>query len=178
MVAVGAGPVAAGVPAAAAVEEQTEFDVMLQDFGAEKIKVIKVVREFTDLGLRESKELVEGVPAKQRGTISIPLTIEKGERSVARPDVRGKQAVSEYRVVKPLTLGRALLTVLLRTGRTHQIRAHLASIGHPVVGDRTYGEKREEGGGELFLHAWIIRFPHPQTNITIEATAPPPPGFE
>jgi large subunit ribosomal protein L7/L12 len=63
MVAVGAGPVAPGVPAAAAEEEQTEFDVMLKDFGAEKIKVIKVVREFTDLGLRESKELVEGAPS-------------------------------------------------------------------------------------------------------------------
>jgi len=122
--------------------------------------------------------IVEGVPAKQRGTISIPLTIEKGERSVARPDVKGKKAVSEYRVVKQLTLGRALLTVLLRTGRTHQIRAHLASIGHPVVGDRTYGDQREEMGGELFLHAWKIRFPHPETGMMIEVTAPPPAGFE
>lgn len=122
--------------------------------------------------------VVEGVPAMRRGTISIPLTTKKGERSVTRPDVKGKKAVSEYRVVKPLTPGRALLTVLLRTGRTHQVRAHLASIGHPVVGDRTYGEKRKEGGEELLLHAWRIRFPHPETGVAIEVTAPPPAGFE
>jgi large subunit ribosomal protein L7/L12 len=62
MVAVGAVP---GAAAAAAVEEeeQTEFDVILKDFGAQKIQVIKAVRELTDLGLRESKELVEGVPS-------------------------------------------------------------------------------------------------------------------
>jgi len=62
MVAVGAVPGAAAA-AAVEVEEQTEFDVILKDFGAQKIQVIKAVRELTDLGLRESKELVEGVPS-------------------------------------------------------------------------------------------------------------------
>ncbi len=60
MVAVGAAPAAA--EAAAVEEEKTQFDVILKDFGAQKIQVIKAVRELTDLGLRESKELVEGVP--------------------------------------------------------------------------------------------------------------------
>lgn len=59
--AVAAAPVAGGAPAAEA-EEQTEFDVVLKDFGSNKIKVIKVVRELTGLGLKEAKELVEGVP--------------------------------------------------------------------------------------------------------------------
>jgi large subunit ribosomal protein L7/L12 len=63
MVAVGAVPGAAGAVAAAVEEEKTEFDVILKDFGAQKIQVIKAVRELTDLGLRESKELVEGVPS-------------------------------------------------------------------------------------------------------------------
>jgi len=54
----------AAAPAAAAVEEKTEFDVVMTNFGAEKIKVIKVVREITGLGLAEAKALVEGVPAK------------------------------------------------------------------------------------------------------------------
>jgi large subunit ribosomal protein L7/L12 len=64
MVAVGPVPGAAAAGAAAVVEEEkTEFDVILKDFGAQKIQVIKAVRELTDLGLRESKELVEGVPS-------------------------------------------------------------------------------------------------------------------
>ncbi len=67
MVAVGVAPAAAGVPAAAGLEEEkTEFDVILKDFGAQKIQVIKAVRELTDLGLRESKDLVEGVPSPVR----------------------------------------------------------------------------------------------------------------
>jgi len=63
MVAVGAAPIGAGVATAPAEEEKTEFDVILKDFGAQKIQVIKAVRELTDLGLRESKDLVEGVPS-------------------------------------------------------------------------------------------------------------------
>jgi len=69
MVAVGAVPGAAAA-AAVEVEEQTEFDVILKDFGAQKIQVIKAVRELTDLGLRESKELVEGVPSPVKHGVS------------------------------------------------------------------------------------------------------------
>ena len=60
----GAMPAAGGDAGGAAAEEQTEFDVVLQDFGAKKIQVIKVVRELTGLGLKEAKDLVEGVPGK------------------------------------------------------------------------------------------------------------------
>jgi len=63
-----AGPAAGG--GAAAVEEQTEFDVVLKDFGAEKIKVIKVVREVTGLGLKEAKDLVEAAPQKLKEGIA------------------------------------------------------------------------------------------------------------
>ncbi len=66
-VAVAAGPVAAAGPAA---EEKTEFDVVLKDAGAEKIKVIKVVREVTGLGLKEAKDLVEGAPQKIKEAIA------------------------------------------------------------------------------------------------------------
>ena len=68
-VAVAAGPVA-GAPAEAEEEEQTEFDVVLQDFGANKIKVIKGVRELTTLGLKEAKELVESAPTNVKEGIS------------------------------------------------------------------------------------------------------------
>jgi large subunit ribosomal protein L7/L12 len=84
MVAVGAVPAVAGVPAAAE-EEQTEFDVMLKDFGAQKIQVIKVVRELTDLGLRESKELVEGAPSP----VKQGLSKEEAEEVKARLEAAG-----------------------------------------------------------------------------------------
>ena len=65
-----AGVVVAAGPAAAAEEEKTEFDVELTDFGAQKIKVIKVVREITGLGLKEAKELVEGAPKNIKEGVS------------------------------------------------------------------------------------------------------------
>ena len=69
-VAVAAGPVAGAPAEAAEEEEQTEFDVVLQDFGANKIKVIKAVRELTTLGLKEAKELVESAPTNVKEGIS------------------------------------------------------------------------------------------------------------
>ena len=69
-VAVAAGPVAGAPTEAAEEEEQTEFDVVLQDFGANKIKVIKAVRELTTLGLKEAKELVESAPTNVKEGIS------------------------------------------------------------------------------------------------------------
>jgi large subunit ribosomal protein L7/L12 len=90
MVAVGAVP---GAAAAAAVEEeeQTEFDVILKDFGAQKIQVIKAVRELTDLGLRESKELVEGVPSPVKHGVS------RDEAEQAKAKLEESGAVVEIR---------------------------------------------------------------------------------
>jgi large subunit ribosomal protein L7/L12 len=90
MMAVAAAPGVA--PAAAAEEEEkTEFDVVLKDFGAQKIQVIKAVRELTDLGLRESKELVEGVPSPVRQGIN------KEEAEQAKAKLEGAGAVVEIR---------------------------------------------------------------------------------
>lgn len=79
-VAVAAGPVAAAGPAAAAEEEKTEFDVVLKDVGAEKIKVIKVVRELTGLGLKEAKDVVDGAPS----TIKEAAQKEEANNMVAK----------------------------------------------------------------------------------------------
>ncbi len=90
MVAVGTAPVAAGVPATAAVEEEkTEFDVILKDFGAQKIQVIKAVRELTDLGLRESKDLVEGAPSP------VKQGVDKEEAEEAKAKLEEAGAVVE-----------------------------------------------------------------------------------
>ncbi len=85
MVAMGAVAAAPGAAAAAEEEEKTEFDVILKDFGAQKIQVIKAVRELTDLGLRESKELVEGVPSPVRQGVSK----EEAEQAKAKIESAG-----------------------------------------------------------------------------------------
>jgi len=85
MVAVGAAPVGAGQAAAPVEEEKTEFDVILKDFGAQKIQVIRAVRELTDLGLRESKELVEGAPNPVKQAVSK----EEAEQAKARLEEAG-----------------------------------------------------------------------------------------
>ena len=92
MMAMGAVPGAVGAAAGAAEEEeQTEFDVVLKDFGAQKIQVIKAVRELTDLGLRESKELVEGVPSPVRQAVN------KEEAELAKQKLEAAGAVVEIR---------------------------------------------------------------------------------
>ena len=80
-----AGVVVAAGPAAAAEEEKTEFDVELTDFGAQKIKVIKVVREITGLGLKEAKELVEGAPKNIKEGVST----EEAEAIKAKVEEQG-----------------------------------------------------------------------------------------
>ncbi len=122
--------------------------------------------------------VVEGIPPSRSGTINLPLTIEKGESSRAVPDRAGQPAVTHFSVIRELSGGRALLEIRIETGRTHQIRAHMQSAGHPVSGDPVYGIDR--GGdrqGRMLLHAWKISLPHPVTGDTVEIIAPPPPEF-
>ena len=86
-----AAPAAGGADAAAAVEEQTEFDVIMTSFGAEKVKVIKEVRTITGLGLAEAKALVEGVPAK------IKEGVNKDEANELKDKLSGAGAVVEIK---------------------------------------------------------------------------------
>jgi 23S rRNA pseudouridine1911/1915/1917 synthase len=83
-----------------------------------------------------------------------------------------KDAGTEFSVLRQ-DPGQALLVVRPRTGRTHQIRVHLAAIGHPVAGDPLYGR----GQGPLLLHAWRLGFRHPASGAWVECEAPPPPEF-
>ncbi len=114
--------------------------------------------------------LVEGVPSPARGEISLPLAKKGAPQServqVCSPGEEGAQrAVSRYAVIE--TAGRKLSWVALWpiTGRTHQLRAHMAAIGHPIVGDGKYGSGHAASGGEienrLHLHAREISIPHP-----------------
>jgi 23S rRNA pseudouridine1911/1915/1917 synthase len=123
---------------------------------------------------RDYLALVAGCPTSRTGTIDAPLG--RDHRSPERVVVggrRAREAVTHFEVrerVGPDTL----LEIRLETGRTHQIRAHLAAIGHPVCGDPTYGGAGRHGLERQFLHARRLSFAHPedQREIEIESELP------
>ena len=121
--------------------------------------------------------IVEGVPSEKTGEISTPLVTHKGTRSHSGPGPEGKEAYTSYSLARALRGDRAMLEVSIRTGRTHQIRAHLAAIGHPIVGDKEYGAA-SSSGGRLLLHSWKLQFQHPETGATVSVTASPPEDFD
>ena len=121
--------------------------------------------------------LVEGHPDAQSGTIDAPLGRDRSRRTVVstRSD-RARAAVTHFLVVKSLPRT-SLLRVRLETGRTHQIRAHLAAIGHPVCGDPRYGggpSGERLGLSRQFLHATALTFRHPFTGENLACESKPP----
>ena len=121
--------------------------------------------------------LVEGHPEAESGTIDAPIGRDRGNRTVmsTRTD-RARDAVTHFELLERLPRT-ALLRVRLETGRTHQIRAHLAAIGHPVVGDPQYGGResgRRLGLGRQFLHASTLMFSHPYTREMVRCESKPP----
>jgi 23S rRNA pseudouridine1911/1915/1917 synthase len=119
--------------------------------------------------------LVSGLPDPPEGEIALPLA-EGNLRT--EPSPAGKEALTRYRVVEARD-GAALVEVEPLTGRMHQIRVHLAAIGHPVVGDSKYGSESSDGhgprGGRLHLHAHRIEFPHPEGGAPFAVESPLPP---
>jgi len=126
--------------------------------------------------------MAHGAVKEDRGRIEKPISRDPNRRiRMTARLARGRAAWSEYRVLRRFD-GFTLLEVLIGTGRTHQIRVHLSSIGHPVVGDRLYGAPAEAPGhpalGRYFLHAASIRFAQPRTGASIEISAPLPAELE
>ncbi len=112
-------------------------------------------------------------------TVDRPIGRDRRVRTrMAIDDAEGRPAVTHVRRLEDL--GRfTLADVRLETGRTHQIRVHLDSVGHPVVGDRVYGRRQETLGLERqFLHAARLAFPHPETGVPIEIESPLPHDLE
>ena len=115
----------------------------------------------------------EGIPAQAEGVICQP--IGRADGSVLRREVRpdGADAVTRYRVVSS-GQGRSLVRLELETGRTHQIRVHMAWLGNPLVGDFLYGTERPELIGRTALHSWQLSLKHPLTGRQLELEAPVP----
>jgi 23S rRNA pseudouridine1911/1915/1917 synthase len=121
--------------------------------------------------------LVEGHLDADSGTIDAPIGRDRGNRTVmsTRTD-RGREAVTHFEVLERLPRT-TLLRIRLETGRTHQIRAHLAAIGHPVVGDPQYGGResgRRLGLGRQFLHSTSLMFRHPVNGELTRCESKPP----
>ena len=126
--------------------------------------------------------LVHGVVKQERGRLEKPIARDpvRRVRMTARLG-RGRTALTEYLVLKRFQ-DFTLLEVKIGTGRTHQIRVHLAGIGHPVAGDRLYGAPAKAQGapapGRYFLHARRIRFRNPSTGKAVTVEAPLPQELE
>lgn len=140
--------------------------------------------------------VVEGHVPINTGTVDIPIGRHALHRKIMTVrHIGGRHAVTHYRVIKRLEcllqdsaasksrLNYTVLDVALDTGRTHQIRVHMAHVGHPVLGDRTYGKHAQPfwdalGIGRQLLHAYGLAFQHPQTGKSLVFWAKPPEDFD
>ncbi len=118
--------------------------------------------------------LVTGEVAEDRGEIDAPIGRSTRTPTKMAVSASGKPARTAYTVVGRAQ-GRTLLELSLRSGRTHQLRVHMAAIGHPVVGDARYGTSdRLLGPGRFYLHAHRLGFDHPVTGERLNLTSPLP----
>ena len=123
---------------------------------------------------REYLALVEGRPAARAGTIDAPLGRDRRVRTRVSTDTdEPRPAITHFETERALP-GFTLLRVRLETGRTHQIRAHLLAIGHPVAGDPEYGRAGLLGLTRQFLHADRLAFEHPVIGGRVDVRSPLP----
>jgi 23S rRNA pseudouridine1911/1915/1917 synthase len=150
-----------------------------------------LVRQFAGRSVeKEYLALVHRVPARASGDVDAPIgrdPVQRKRMSTRAP--RAREARTSWTLVESFD-GAALLRVRIHTGRTHQIRVHLASIGHPVAGDATYGgtrapsSRRSDARDALSglerpaLHAARLTFEHPQRRERLSFSAPLPPDIE
>ena len=126
---------------------------------------------------REYLALVEGRPPARTGTIDAPIGRDRRIRTRMSTDTDDpRDAITHFEIERALP-STTLLRVRLETGRTHQIRAHLRAIGHPVAGDPEYGTRGLLGLERQFLHAARLAFTHPVTGAPVETTSALPPDL-
>jgi RluA family pseudouridine synthase len=124
--------------------------------------------------LKTYHALAQGDPSWESRTVRLPLRADGDRRHRTVVDhQRGKPAQTELLVLERFH-SHALLQAIPRSGRPHQIRAHLAALGHPLVGDALYGGAPLAGLDRPALHAWSLKLPHPLSGEEVEFTAPYP----
>ena len=116
--------------------------------------------------------LVRGNPEPPEAIIEAPIGRDPSNRKRMAIVEGGRESTTLYRTLRRYS-GRALIEALPKTGRTHQIRVHLASVGHPVVGDAIYG-RGSDAIGRQFLHAAALEFEHPTTGERVRFDTPLP----
>ena len=122
---------------------------------------------------RTTMAIVEGIPDQETGRIDQPIGMDKaGFRALVGRHPEAKPAITHYERVE-VGENRSLLSLSLNAGRQHQVRAHLAWLGFPVVGDSRYGK----GGGRMGLHAQALEVVCPRTGSPLKFEAPVPRGF-
>ncbi len=131
----------------------------------------------TNAFVRTYLAVTEGIPAEEEGRVSFPIRRESASsvRRVVAED--GKPAVTHYRVLR-VCGNRALLRLRLETGRTHQIRVHLAAISCPVAGDYLYGTELDTLPGRFALHSHSVELRHPVTGEHLCISSPLPDELE
>ena len=126
--------------------------------------------------------LVRGTIAEDEATINMPIGRSMKDRKKMAVTKNGKEAVTHFKVLNRYTTNKGsytLLEIKIDTGRTHQIRVHMAEIGHPVIGDRVYSNGKNEFGVEgQCLHAKRLEFIHPITRKEMKLEAPLPKYFQ
>ena len=123
--------------------------------------------------------LTKGHPSSATGTVDAPIGRDPGNRTLMAVTSDGRDARTHYAVIETFAhpMEASLLRCGLETGRTHQIRVHLASIGLPLLGDPTYGVPDPFGIGRPLLHAIRLAFRHPVSGAGVRFEAPMPPDF-
>jgi len=142
------------------------------NFLAEQLKVHSITRKY--------RAIVHGNLKEEEGTVNAPIGRHPVDRKkMAVNHKNGKEAVTHYRVLERFGTY-TYIECQLETGRTHQIRVHMASIGHPLLGDDVYGPAKCPISGlqGQTLHAMVLGFLHPATKEYMEFTAPLPDYFQ
>ena len=127
--------------------------------------------------LRKYWAIVHGNLPNDRGVIEAPIGRSEKDRKKQAVTAKGKPAVTRFQVLERFG-DYTLLELQLETGRTHQIRVHMAYIGHPVAGDEVYGPRKTLKGHGQFLHAKTLGFTHPRTGEIMEFTSDIPAIFK
>jgi 23S rRNA pseudouridine1911/1915/1917 synthase len=149
----------------------------------------RLARQFSERQVHKRYvALVHGWMKQDRGTISSSISRDRLRRTRMTTRGRGREAVTHYSVRERIAsrIGKfSLLDITIDTGRTHQIRVHLASLGHPIMGDTLYGAARTVKSGpeslsleRTFLHAAAIEFSDPRTGAPLAFARPLPPELE